>query len=202
MSDRWRIARASSSASLAPGKHSTGYVTVSSGDARRTAARSSRTARGRRIRRTPARRTAATWCSHRAKNGIGPSTTCASSQLVPAVTLGREGRQQLRVAVVAVGRVEQRPDEPARGLGRARRRQLHPERVEDLGGVPLEAGQSSSLRSRFGTTKAPFASGADPFGAGVRRSRAASVMVVRAPVGSCGRGQTTRQHRNGRQDQG
>ena len=37
-----------------------------------------------------------------------------------AVALGREGGQQLRVAVVAVGRVEQRPDEPARGLGRAR----------------------------------------------------------------------------------
>ena len=58
----------------------------------------------------------------------------------PAVTLGREGRQQLRVAVVAVGRIEQRPDEPARGLGRARRRQVHPERGEDLGGIPLEAG--------------------------------------------------------------
>ena len=40
----------------------------------------------------------------------------------PAVALGREGREQLRVAVVAVGRVEQGPDEPARRLGGARRR--------------------------------------------------------------------------------
>src|SRR5581483_11436941 len=49
---------------------------------------------------------------------------------VPA--LAREGGEQLRVAVVAAGRVVQRPQEPLRGLARTGGVERHPERGEDL----------------------------------------------------------------------
>src|SRR5262249_5996075 len=54
--------------------------------------------------------------------------------------LGREHRAQLRITVVARGRVEERPHEPARRLTGARRVEIQAERLEDLGGVALKTG--------------------------------------------------------------
>src|SRR5439155_9669889 len=53
--------------------------------------------------------------------------------------LRRERRAQLRVAVVAGGRVEHRTQESLRRLARAGRVQVHAERLEDLGHVTLVA---------------------------------------------------------------
>src|SRR6185437_7278137 len=52
--------------------------------------------------------------------------------------LGGEHRAQLRVAVVAGGRVVERTHEPLRRLARAGRVEVEAERREDLGRVPLE----------------------------------------------------------------
>ena len=54
-----------------------------------------------------------------------------------AVALRRERRQELRVTVVAIGRVVDRPEEPARRVDRARRGEVQSERLEDLAHVPL-----------------------------------------------------------------
>ena len=48
------------------------------------------------------------------------------------VRLGREGGRQLRLAVVAGGRVEQRARNRSRRVARPRRVEVHPERLEDL----------------------------------------------------------------------
>ena len=53
--------------------------------------------------------------------------------------LARERGQQLLVAVVAGGRIVQRPEEPRRRLARAGRVEIHAERREDLADVLLEA---------------------------------------------------------------
>ena len=60
------------------------------------------------------------WCSQRHWNAIGPSMIWLDERVGAAVALGREGGQQLRVAVVAGGRVVQRAQEPLRRLARAR----------------------------------------------------------------------------------
>ena len=52
--------------------------------------------------------------------------------------LGREDRAQLRVAVVAGGRVEERLHEPARRVSSTGCVEVEAERREDLGGVALE----------------------------------------------------------------
>src|SRR5581483_3974150 len=52
--------------------------------------------------------------------------------------LGRERGEQLRVAVVACGRVVERAQKARRRLTRARRVEIHAEGSEDLAGVPLE----------------------------------------------------------------
>src|SRR5439155_3229230 len=52
--------------------------------------------------------------------------------------LGREERAQLRVAVVACRRVVERAQEAPRRVTRARCVEIQAERLEDLGGVPLE----------------------------------------------------------------
>src|SRR4029079_10048365 len=52
--------------------------------------------------------------------------------------LRREYRAQLRIAVVAGGRVEERAHEPPWRLARAGRVEIEPERLEDLGRVALE----------------------------------------------------------------
>ena len=56
-----------------------------------------------------------------------------------AAAFGRERGEQLGVAVVAVGRVEDRLEEAPRRVARPRRRQVEPERGQDLRGVTLEA---------------------------------------------------------------
>ena len=79
------------------------------------------------------------WCSQSAKNEIGPSTIWLRAPSACGRTLGRERRAQLRVAVVACGRVEHRLQEPLRRLLRPGRVQLHAERREDLADVALVA---------------------------------------------------------------
>ena len=80
------------------------------------------------------------WCSHSEKNGIGPSTIWASSQDPRvAVALGRKDGHQLGIAVVAVGRVDQRLQETARRVGRARRVEVEAQRAKDLAQACLEA---------------------------------------------------------------
>ena len=55
-----------------------------------------------------------------------------------ASALGRERRQQLRIALVARGRVVERTQEPVGGAIRRRCSGLHSERREDLGHEPGE----------------------------------------------------------------
>src|SRR5260370_21784800 len=55
-----------------------------------------------------------------------------------AVALRREGLEQLGVALVAAGGVEERAHEAAWGVGRRRRLEIHAEGREYLGHVALE----------------------------------------------------------------
>src|SRR5947199_10676956 len=57
-----------------------------------------------------------------------------------ALALRRERGEELRIALVTVGRVEERADESPRRLARAGGVELHPERREHLAGVALELG--------------------------------------------------------------
>ena len=57
----------------------------------------------------------------------------------PALALRGEHGEQLGVALVALGRIEERPDEPVRRIARPRRIEAHAERREHLGGVALKA---------------------------------------------------------------
>jgi len=56
-----------------------------------------------------------------------------------AAALDRERGQQLRVALVAGGRLEQRAQEPLRRVAGTRRVEVHAERLEDLGDVAAKA---------------------------------------------------------------
>src|SRR6185437_2473469 len=58
----------------------------------------------------------------------------------PAATLGRERGHQLLVTLIPAGRIEDRPEEAARRVGRGRRPGGHAHRGEDLRHVPLEPG--------------------------------------------------------------
>ena len=71
------------------------------------------------------------WCSQRQWNSIGPSITWPGAARGRR-RLGRERGRELRVAVVARGRLVQRAQEPLRRLARAGRLEIHPERLEDL----------------------------------------------------------------------
>ena len=51
--------------------------------------------------------------------------------------LGRKGGQQLRVALVARGRVEQCPEKATRSRDRARRLEVEPQSGQDLGQIAL-----------------------------------------------------------------
>ena len=73
---------------------------------------------------------------------IGLDEPCVVANFVESLDglgpLRREHRSQLRIAVVAGGRVEERPHEPPRRVARARRVEVEPECLEDLGRVALE----------------------------------------------------------------
>src|SRR2546425_9235246 len=56
-----------------------------------------------------------------------------------APALRRKRRDELGVALVTLGRVEECVEKPSRGPGGSRRVERHPEGLEDLGGVSLES---------------------------------------------------------------
>ncbi len=71
--------------------------------------------------------------------GDRPFDNLAQSAVEPPVALGREGGEQLRVALIASRGVEQRGKEPARRVAGAGSVQVEPERGEDLPDRALEA---------------------------------------------------------------